>query len=48
MSCHENEVLKESLYEEGLDRGMARGLNCEALEHFAYHYAMKQFNLLTR
>ena len=44
MSNHFNNLRKEALYEEGLDKGLALGLNCEALDHFAYHYAMKHFN----
>ena len=44
MSNHFNELRKEALYEEGLNKGLALGLDCKDLENFAYHYAIKHFD----
>ncbi len=44
MSNHFNELRKEELYEEGLNKGLSLGLDYKALDYFAYHYAIKHFD----
>ena len=44
MSLHENEIRLEQLYEEGLEEGMKKGLEGDALEFYADRYAKKYFD----
>ena len=44
MSNHWNEMRMEQLFEEGLEEGMAKGLESPALDFFAERYAKKHFN----
>ena len=44
MSNHWHEITMEKLFEEGLEEGMKKGLEGQALEFYADKYAKKVFN----
>ena len=41
MSNHWNDMSMEQLFEEGLEKGIAKGLEGQALDSFAERYAKK-------
>jgi len=43
MSCLQNEIILENLYEEGLDEAENQGLSGKTAEDYAETYARKKF-----
>lgn len=46
MSCVQNEIIMENLYEEGLDEAENKGLSGKDAEEYAETYARKKFEYM--